>query len=771
VGLTPRAAAARQCTDDMATPLIAELLNEAGVVAARLEVPLDPEEGLVIGRATVESNLHTSVQRLSRKQVCILSGPGADTCTVTAVGANPCHLLTLDSGVQEQLSKGRSVQCKVGATLYLLKEPLTNQLIYPVRIVAAGAAPPAAASASREEVARSSSTGSASASKPARIPPAAAVVVLDSDSDEEPASSSLQAEAATAPPPPAAAAAERPRSRSPTHGVWMVRRCGRFVPYPDSIQQVLEQAWHDGATRAEVVVPTEDVAGAAAAAAARAGDGGGELSGGFIIDFDALRQEQKADPTKWRPVRRSQPADDATLAGGVAVGIKQASSLDTDRKRGRPSSSAGEELADGAAPAKASRAGGAAAGTAGAAEAAEIAARAAEAAGGRPPDPPAHPHADTPGGQAALDPASVPAAASAAAQLALVRQRQAQAFRDSAAARAREEEETAAATAARLARMPPIGKLDVLSYNVWFERHEQARRMQSIARLADDAGGGVRPSLLAMQELTPSLLGLLSPHLKAHGYRDAQVQPWGSAASNGAEKYGVAISTRPPLSPLLWSRFHAYRGSRMGRGLLLGTVRCDGEGGGGEGGGAEGGGAEGGGAMVIIGTTHLESYVGDSEEHVTVPERRRQLAEACAVLRQELLTRGATAAVLMGDLNWTDAKDGDAVAIAGAGWRDAFIEAGKPRGTASTCYSWRFDRCLFLSADENGGAAPVAAGVVGGAGGDALLRVCGLHLAGKEQGPLLDGITYETAGGKQRKLYPSDHRGLAVSFDGAGGAG
>ena len=115
---------------------------------------------------------------------------------------------------------------------------------------------------------------------------------------------------------------------------------------------------------------------------------------------------------------------------------------------------------------------------------------------------------------------------------------------------------------------------------------------------------------------------------------------------------------------------------------------------------------------------------------------------------------GCDACLLMGDLNWNDDNNGDAMACLPPTWRDAFIEAGRPKGEAATCgWSWRFDRVLYhampaLRDDHDA------------------LRVTRFVLAGKEQGPLLQGITFEDERGRKKKVFPSDHKGVVVSFAG-----
>jgi len=224
------------------------------------------------------------------------------------------------------------------------------------------------------------------------------------------------------------------------------------------------------------------------------------------------------------------------------------------------------------------------------------------------------------------------------------------------------------------------------------------------------------------------------------------LQPWDRCPSNGAEPYGIALATRPPLSPLRSHRFHPFKETVMGRGLLLGTADWIGDGA------KTAAAASPVPTRLVFGTVHLESFVGEAEDRIVIPNRRAQLVEAVRVLEAEMEARDAMAAVLMGDFNWNDQKDGDTLELVGGGWADAFIENGQVRGTTATCYSWRLDRCLYKLRSKQ---ARHSKG----------MRLTNFCLAGKEQGPLLEGRTFTGKNGKTNKLYPSDHKGLAVTFE------
>jgi hypothetical protein len=126
------------------------------------------------------------------------------------------------------------------------------------------------------------------------------------------------------------------------------------------------------------------------------------------------------------------------------------------------------------------------------------------------------------------------------------------------------------------------------------------------------------------------------------------------------------MSTRPPLSAIgpHPRAFTPFPSSHMRRGLLTAETHWVGGGGGGNGGtgggGAGGGGVGGGGgggggvgggdgvsggcgavagaggARILLATAHLESWVGQEQNHVILPARREQLMQVCLVLKPAL---------------------------------------------------------------------------------------------------------------------------------------
>ena len=61
----------------------------------------------------------------------------------------------------------------------------------------------------------------------------------------------------------------------------------------------------------------------------------------------------------------------------------------------------------------------------------------------------------------------------------------------------------------------------------------------------------------------------------------------------------------------------------------------------------------------MVGTVHLESWVGKDYEEQVVRTREGQLAEAARAIEAEVHSHNCAAGVLMGDLNWDDKKQKD----------------------------------------------------------------------------------------------------------------
>jgi hypothetical protein len=292
----------------------------------------------------------------------------------------------------------------------------------------------------------------------------------------------------------------------------------------------------------------------------------------------------------------------------------------------------------------------------------------------------------------------------------------------------------------------PAVPLQLCSYNLWFDPTEQEARMREAARVLDGGDAGTaRPSVLALQELTKPLQRLLLPRLRQAGFSSWVIQQLADYGEAGAW-YGVALTTRPPLGDLEGARFEPFPPAitKMGRGVAMGRVHWPGAG------------------WLVLGSTHLESFVTNEDNGWVIANRRKQLIEATGLLEREARRHHCVGAVLLGDLNWSEKDCGQAAQLLGPGWTDAFEALGSPHGHAGTCYSWRFDRALFwTNTDWRGGGGNGRA-----AEADArALRATAFALHGKKK--------LGTHPEKNKPLFASDHKALitTLEFQFAGGGG
>ncbi|KAH8097364.1 5'-tyrosyl-DNA phosphodiesterase [Aureococcus anophagefferens] len=234
--------------------------------------------------------------------------------------------------------------------------------------------------------------------------------------------------------------------------------------------------------------------------------------------------------------------------------------------------------------------------------------------------------------------------------------------------------EAARGAVQRAAAAAPAGALTVLSFNVWFEREETfGARMAAIAALAADA------TVVGLQEVTDDSFPHLQRELGRRGFgtlfRQTSIAPYYCCLASKSTLVGVETVPFP--------------GSRMGRGLLVARAAWPGVG------------------DVLFGVAHLESFVGREVDAAVRAERRAQVARAAATLEAKAAAHGCAAAVLLGDFNWDDGKDGDAFAAAGAAWRDAWRDRGSPKASEFTYdgrangmlkhgFKHRFDRVFVL---------------------------------------------------------------------------
>ena len=363
------------------------------------------------------------------------------------------------------------------------------------------------------------------------------------------------------------------------------------------------------------------------------------------------------------------------------------------------------------------------------------------------------------------------------------------------------------------APLPAPRSFAVGTWNAWFQPHRVGRRMEEMAAilLASPLGPGEggRPSppvAVGFQEVTPDLARFLFPPLRRAGYRVIE-QP-GTAVG-----YGVALAVREggpgagdagrgggdaPRATLVSSGFEPYGRTKMERGLLWARLRVRL---------ARSAIA----TEIVVGTTHLESFLGKSDDGSR--ERRGQVLEAAAFLSSSDMD----AAILLGDLNWDDERsrrsrtagtdEGLLSVLGGAGakgngkgkgggWTDAWLDArpgeeghtydSKLNGMLRGSLRRRLDRCLVWTPEAptaTAAAAGRSAGTDAGRDADggrdappppAPLSVRSCSLIGTE---VIPGCTYRKE--KQRwtpggfvgtgeetvvPVSPSDHFGLLVTL-------
>ena len=697
---------------------------EAVLVSSGTRLLLGREEGVPIGRKDVGDD-----PRCSRKQVLLRRhcSTQSDYVQVEVVGKNNSFVEDNEGGVR-MLRPGERATVESGVTVWLLRSTETNTLMHAVRIeaspsssgVAERAEEAAGTEAARKRkregcIAQDGEPNGGAAVDAPSARPSKEVICIDDDDDgggegveEVRAPPARQAVPHTRPQGQDAAVAELSVGLSGGGGGGGGDSNGRRSREPGEWRVRRRGQFEAYAPEAQTLLEAAYQSGQPSVCIVVAGES-------FRVAFDTMRQEQPADARLWRPVRR-QPLE---------------------RSQSEPTPAAGE----------------------------------------------GHAQAITNGGAAAASAASSSTTAAAAAadghaaQLAEVRRQRAKAFESA----VHSEQATAMFDAAALRKSGP---LHVLTYNLWFAPHLPALRMREVARLASGPlADGARPAALAMQEVTPSLLSALTPALRAAGYSAPWVQPWDRCPSNGAETYGVAIALRPPLT-LLSARYVPFQRSMMGRGVVVATAAWTGAPQATAVGAAAVGTAAGdaaGAVRLVLGSTHLESWVGEEHQGVVVPNRRAQLTEACRLMASELrATPGGVGAMLMGDMNWQDKKDGDAMRYLGAGWVDAWQVAGKPKGATNTCWGSRFDRCFYLdrsavdagaasSGDGGGGRTLSGAPVTAPHHTPPSLQPRAVRLVGTEQGPHLEGkhFVHERRDGTrmEKPLYPSDHRGVLISFE------
>ena len=294
----------------------------------------------------------------------------------------------------------------------------------------------------------------------------------------------------------------------------------------------------------------------------------------------------------------------------------------------------------------------------------------------------------------------------------------------------------AAQYGAAAAVAPAGAPLTVLSFNVWFEREETfGARMAAIAALAADA------TVVGLQEVTDDSFPHLQRELGRRGFgtlfRQATVAPYYCCLASKSTLVGVETVPFP--------------GSRMGRGVLVARAAWPGVG------------------DVLFGVAHLESFVGREVDAAVRAERRAQVARAAATLEEKAAAHGCAAAVLLGDFNWEDSKDGDALAAAGAAWRDAWRDRGSPKASEFTYdgrangmlkhgFKHRFDRVFVLDRAKE----VKEQTLNNAADASRAVATTGFRLVGTAQVGTRT-IQHEKKG--TLPMFPSDHFGVEVTLE------
>ena len=294
----------------------------------------------------------------------------------------------------------------------------------------------------------------------------------------------------------------------------------------------------------------------------------------------------------------------------------------------------------------------------------------------------------------------------------------------------------AAQYGAAAAAEPAGAPLKVLSFNVWFEREETfGARMAAIAALAADA------TVVGLQEVTDDSFPHLQRELGRRGFgtlfRQTSIAPYYCCLASKSTLVGVETVPFP--------------GSRMGRGLLVARATWPGVG------------------DVLFGVAHLESFVGREVDAAVRAERRAQVARAAATLEAKAAAHGCAAAVLLGDFNWEDSKDGDALAAAGAAWRDAWRDRGSPKASEFTYdgrangmlkhgFKHRFDRVFVLDRAKE----VKEQTLNDAADASRAIATTGFRLVGTAQVGTRT-IQHEKKG--TLPMFPSDHFGVEVTLE------
>ena len=332
--------------------------------------------------------------------------------------------------------------------------------------------------------------------------------------------------------------------------------------------------------------------------------------------------------------------------------------------------------------------------------------------------------------------------------------------------------------------------LNVATYNIWFgPPHPQARMKQIASELISS-----NPTVIGLQEVTPELAQMLSPHLTKSGYKF-------HFQDDGSYGCALAIKTAPTkinddnqqqYCEILKTGFLPFQNSIMGRGLLWAHVRIlnhnttanlsiD----------VSNSSSE---IEFLFTTSHLESYMANYPTRGQTygnTEREVQLQQACHFCESFFNDHpNVQMALVVGDLNWDDERKASQGSnqrllsiIDEKKWKDAWLEGvfvnRFPKEDGKEGYSYdsrrnpmlkgnlrrRFDRILFCSKSVN------STNMLHASKNKLIASLDSISMIGKS---VIEGLVWKKVvplWGKpgvvniqERPLMPSDHYGLLASI-------
>ncbi|GAX73702.1 hypothetical protein CEUSTIGMA_g1154.t1 [Chlamydomonas eustigma] len=268
----------------------------------------------------------------------------------------------------------------------------------------------------------------------------------------------------------------------------------------------------------------------------------------------------------------------------------------------------------------------------------------------------------------------------------------------------------------------PSLQISILSYNVWFKEEVALEgRMQGLSQVIQDCG---IPDFLLLQEVTHNMVKLWS------------CKPWWNLYSPSPvmqQRYFTMLLTKKEtVSQSAPAAHMIYANSVMARSLQYVKASVHG-------------------VPIIVSTTHLESPTPPT--HFYSKERVTQKQEAVGML-DTLAKTGGMDAVLAGDLNWAEERDGPLSLP--HGWQDAWAVTSHPKGETGLTYDTHANPMLYKGG-WRGGRLDRALCKLGNS-----FEVGSIELVGKTA---LPGVVYVGPRGRPSPVLPSDHFGLLMKLN------